>query len=116
LKLEYDEALSNCAFNFNLRRYSVEGDCLFITNVAAATADATESQDADDRSHMAGSAHSVTGLRGTCHAVVIDIPGQPKWMSGSEQHLGWIRGGAGGESDQRVGLNRMGKMAPQYKP
>jgi hypothetical protein len=39
----------------------VEGDCLFVTNIAAATADATESQDADDRSHMAGSAHLVSG-------------------------------------------------------
>jgi hypothetical protein len=37
---------------------------------------------------------------------------QPKLISGSEQHFGWIRGGAGGESDRRVGLNRMGKVTP----
>ena len=42
--------------------------------------------------------------------------GQPKWISRSEQHFGWIRGGAGGESDRRVGLNRMGKMTPDIKP
>ena len=41
---------------------------------------------------------------------------QPKWISGSEQHFGWIRGGAGGESDRRVGLNRMRKMTPGINP
>jgi hypothetical protein len=51
-------------FNLQSAEFSMEGDCLFITNIAAATADATESQDADDRSHMAGSAHSLSGLRG----------------------------------------------------
>ena len=44
------------------------------------------------------------------------VLGQPKWLSGSQQHFGWIRGGAGGESDRRVGLNRMGKMTPDINP
>jgi len=46
------------------------------------------------------------------------VLGQPiKWISsGFEQHFGWIRGGAGGESDRRVGLNRMSKMTPDINP
>jgi len=42
--------------------------------------------------------------------------GRPYSISGSEQHFGWIRGGAGGESDRRVGINRMGKMTPDINP
>jgi hypothetical protein len=44
--------------------------------------------------------------------------GQPvfMWISGSEQHFGWIRGGAGGESDRRVGLHPMSKMTPDINP
>jgi len=42
--------------------------------------------------------------------------GQPKWISGSEQHFGWIRGGAGGKLDRRVDLNRMSKMTPDINP
>ena len=38
--------------------------------------------------------------------------GQPNSISGSEQHFGWIRGGTRGESDRRVGLNRMSKTTP----
>jgi hypothetical protein len=44
------------------------------------------------------------------------VLGQPKWISGSEQHFGWIRGWAGGESDRRVGRNRMSKMTPDINP
>ena len=47
---------------------------------------------------------------------MIEQSGQPKWISGSEQHFGWIHGGAGGESDRRVCLYRMSKMTPDINP
>jgi len=51
-----------------------------------------------------------------CSLEFIGVLGQPKWISGSKQHFGWIRGGAGGESDRRVRLNRTSKMVPDINP